>query len=214
MLTKDKLNNKADDIWKSAIKLRGKFKAYEYQDVVLPVITLRRIECVLEEMRQKTKAELLPAYKEFQVKDTDSVEEKAAKQKALEAEMKSVELDEYPFWNKTTWTIQKIIDDNASRIEKNFRDYINGFSEVETSSGKKKINPIEEIFEKFEFSATIGSMEKNDALHPILKQYANEPLGPKDLTNLEMGYIYEELLRKFSEQSGDCLLYTSPSPRD
>ncbi len=203
MLTKEKLNNKADEIWKSAIKLRGKFKAYEYQDVVLPVIMLRRIECVLQDMREKTKQELLPAYKQFHVKDTDTKAEKEKKQKGLEQVMKEVELDEYPFWNKTHWTIQKIIDDNATRIEKHFRDYINGFSEVELAKGKKKINPIEEIFEKFEFAATIGSMNQKDALHPILKQYANEPLGPKDLTNLEMGYIYEELLRKFSEQSGE-----------
>lgn len=203
MLTKEKLNNKADEIWKSAIKLRGKFKAYEYQDVVLPVIMLRRIECVLIEMREKTKQELLPAYKQFQIKDTDTKAEKEKKQNGLEKVMKEVELDEYPFWNKTPWTIQKIIDDNATRIEKNFRDYIKGFSDVELAKGKKKINPIEEIFEKFEFAATIGSMNQKDALHPILKQYANEPLGPKDLTNLEMGYIYEELLRKFSEQSGE-----------
>ena len=203
MLTKEKLNNKADEIWKSAIKLRGKFKAYEYQDVVLPVILLRRIECVLQDMREKTKQELLPAYKQFQIKDTDTKAEKEKKQNGLEKVMKEVETEEYPFWNKTHWTIQKIIDDNATRIEKHFRDYIKGFSEVELTKGKKKANPIEEIFEKFEFAATIGSMDKNDALHPILKQYANEPLGPKDLTNLEMGYIYEELLRKFSEQSGE-----------
>jgi|JI10StandDraft_1071094.scaffolds.fasta_scaffold61559_2 type I restriction enzyme M protein len=203
MLTKEKLNTKADEIWKSAIKLRGKFKAYEYQDVVLPVIMLRRIECVLIDMREKTRQELLPAYKQFQIKDTDTKAEKEKKQNGLEKVMKEVELDEYPFWNKTHWTIQKVIDGNTTLIPKHFRDYIKGFSEVELAKGKKKINPIEEIFEKFEFAATIGSMDKNDALHPILKQYSNEPLGPKDLTNLEMGYIYEELLRKFSEQSGE-----------
>ena|SRR6266540_2392584 len=120
MLTKEKLNNKADEIWKSAIKLRGKFKAYEYQDVVLPVIMLRRIECVLLEKREETKAELLPAYKQFQIKDTDTKAEKEKKQKGLEQVMKEVELDEYPFWNKSHWTIQKIVDDNATRIEKNF----------------------------------------------------------------------------------------------
>jgi type I restriction enzyme M protein len=202
-LTKDKLNNKADEIWKSAIKLRGKFKAYEYQNVVLPVIMLRRIECVLIEMREKTKAVLLPAYPEFQITEHDTKEVKEEKYKGLEKLMKEVELDEYPFWNSTHWTIKKIIDDNVSRIEKNFRDYINGFEHIDQGKGKKKINPIEEIFDKFEFAATIGAMDKNDALEPILKQYANEPLGPSDLTNLEMGYIYEELLRKFSEQSGE-----------
>jgi type I restriction enzyme M protein len=153
---------------------------------------LRRIECVLEEMREKTKAELLPEYKEFQIKDDDNVDVKKKKTQGLEKLMKEIEIDDYPFNNKTHWTIRKIIDDNVSRIEKNFRDYINGFSAN-----------IEEIIDKFEFAATIGAMDKNDALEPILRQYSNEPFGPKDLTNLEMGYIYEELLRKFSEQSGE-----------
>jgi len=138
VLTKDKLNNKADEIWKSDIKLRGKFKAYEYQNVVLPVIMLRRIECVLIEMREKTKAELLPAYPEFQIKEDDTKEVKEKKHKGLEKLMKEVELDEYPFWNTTHWTIKKIIDDNVSRIEKNFRDYINGFQHIDLGKGKRK----------------------------------------------------------------------------
>ena len=58
-------------------------------------------------------------------------------------------------------------------------------------------------------------MDKKDALEPILRQYANEPLGPKDLSNLEMGYIYEELLRKFSEQSGEeAVKHFTPSRSD
>jgi type I restriction enzyme M protein len=154
-------------------------------------------------MREKTKKELLPAYPEFQIKESDKTEVKAKKQKGLEKLMKEIEVEEYPFWNNTHWTIKKIVDDNVSRIEKHFRDYINGFGPAELGKGKKRENPIEEIFEKFEFAATIGQMEKNDALEPILRQYANEPLGPKDLSNLEMGYVYEELLRKFSEQSGE-----------
>lgn len=202
MLTKEKLDNKADEIWKSAIKLRGKFKAYEYQNVILPVIMLRRIECVLEDKREQTKTELLEGYSELRIKETDKATVREKKQKKLATLMKETELDEYPFWNTTNWTIKKIVNDNVSRISKNFRDYVNGFCHL-NSKGKKKINPIEEIFEQFDFASTIGQMDKNDALEPILRQYANEPLGPRDLTNLEMGYIYEELLRKFSEQSGE-----------
>lgn len=192
MLSKEKLDIKTDEIWKSAIKLRGKFKSYEFQNVILPVIVLRRIECDLIARRTKTKDQLLPEYPEFLVKDNDSKEVKQQKQKGIEKLIKDVEIDEYPYWNKTNWSILKIINDNVSRIEKNFRDYINGFSAN-----------VEEIFEKFEFAATIGQMEKNDSLEPILRQYATEELGPGDLSNLEMGYLYEELLRKFSEQSGE-----------
>ena len=62
MINNDKIRLKADEIWKSAIKLRGKFKAYEYQNVILPVIMLRRIECVLEENRKVTRQSVMDGY--------------------------------------------------------------------------------------------------------------------------------------------------------
>jgi len=77
-------------------------------------------------------------------------------------------------------------------MEKNFRDYINGFSDN-----------IQDIIDHFDYRAVIGRMVKNARLAPILRQYANEKLGPDHLSNLEMGYVYEELLRRFSEQSGE-----------
>lgn len=61
MLNKEKLNNLAGELWKGAIKLRGKFKAYEYQAVILPMIMIRRIECILIQKREEIKAELKKA---------------------------------------------------------------------------------------------------------------------------------------------------------
>jgi type I restriction enzyme M protein len=58
-LNKPKLDNLASDIWKSAERLRGKFKSYEYQNVILPIIVIRRLECVLIDWRQKKAAEVL-----------------------------------------------------------------------------------------------------------------------------------------------------------
>jgi len=72
-LNKSRLDNLASDIWKSAERLRGKFKAYEYQNVILPIIVIRRLECVLIEWR-------------------------AAK----------ADPEQYPFSNKTTWTLGKV----------------------------------------------------------------------------------------------------------
>ena len=77
-------------------------------------------------------------------------------------------------------------------LEKNFRDYINGFSKN-----------VDDIIEHFNYRATIGTMVKNNRLAPILNQYKELALGPDQLSGLEMGYIYEELLRRFSEQSGE-----------
>ena len=77
-------------------------------------------------------------------------------------------------------------------FEANFRAYINGFSAK-----------VDDIIEHFNYRATIAQMAKNNRIAPILSQYKELALGPDQLSNLEMGYIYEELLRRFSEQSGE-----------
>ena len=77
-------------------------------------------------------------------------------------------------------------------LEENFRAYINGFSKN-----------VDEIIEYFNYRATIKLMVNNNRLAPILNQYKEQALGPAQLSGLEMGYIYEELLRRFSEQSGE-----------
>jgi len=181
VLNKSKLNNLANEIWKSAERLRGKFKAYEYQSVILPIIVIRRLECVLIDWR-KAKAEEIR-------KKRPSISEKELAQLVKKLELNPKEI---PFSNKTNWTLQATIKEDPTLTEQNFRDYINGFS-----------NNIQDIIEHFNYRAVIGQMVKNSRLAPILNQYATESLGPEHLSNLEMGYIYEELLRRFSEQSGE-----------
>ena len=180
-LNKPKLDNLANEIWKSAERLRGKFKAYEYQSVILPIIVIRRLECVLQKWRAEKKAEIHAK----QPKRTE---------KELDALVKKLELNpqQCPFSNKTKWTLHKIYDEDHTLLEENFRAYINGFSKN-----------VDDIIEHFNYRATIGQVVKNNRLAPILNQYKELPLGPEQLSNLEMGYIYEELLRRFSEQSGE-----------
>jgi type I restriction enzyme M protein len=155
-LNKSRLDNLASDIWKSAERLRGKFKAYEYQNVILPIIVIRRLECVLIEWR-------------------------AAK----------ADPGHCPFSNKTAWTLGKVHAQDHALLEESFRDYIDGFSAN-----------VNDIIEHFNYRATIGLMVKHNRLAPILGQYKELALGPEQLSGLEMGYVYEELLRRFSEQSG------------
>jgi type I restriction enzyme M protein len=180
-LDKPKLDNLAGDIWKSAERLRGKFKAYEYQNVILPIIVIRRLECVLIAWREKKRAEV-----------------RARRPKLTEKEItklvKELELNpkQSPFSNKTDWTLRKVYEEDHALLEKNFRAYINGFSKN-----------VDDIIEHFNYRATIGQMVKNNRLAPILNQYKELELGPDRLSPLEMGYIYEELLRRFSEQSGE-----------
>jgi len=181
ILNKDKLNNLTNEIWKSAERLRGKFKAYEYQSVILPIIVIRRLECVLISWREKQATEIL--------KKRPGIE-----REALATLVKKLELNpkKSPFSNKTNWTLSAICKEDPTLMEKNFRDYMNGFSEN-----------IQDIIGHFDYRAIVGRMVRNARLAPILRQYANEKLGPDHLSNLEMGYIYEELLRRFSEQSGE-----------
>lgn len=178
-IEKTKLDNLADEIWKSAERLRGKFKAYEYQNVILPIIVIRRLECVLIDWREKK-----------------TVEVKAKRSKLDEKQLaklvKGMELGTAPFSNKTDLTLRKVYEEDQALLEENFRKYINGFSKN-----------VDDIIENFNYRATIGQMVKNNRLAPILNQYKELELGPDKISPLEMGYIYEELLRRFSEQSGE-----------
>ncbi len=179
MATKAVLNNLADEIWKSAIRLRGKFKAYEYQSVILPIIVLRRIECVLIKMREDKE-------KEYRIDNP------GLKDKEVNKFLKKYEISQFPFHNKTNWTMEAIYQEDHTTMEKNFREYVNGFSDN-----------VQDIISHFDYRAIIGKMKKNGRLVPIINQYRNEDLSPGRISNLEMGYIYEELLRRFSEQSGE-----------
>ncbi len=180
-LNKPKLDNLAGDIWKSAERLRGKFKAYEYQSVILPIIVIRRLECVLLAWREAKSAEVLARRPKLTEKELAKL-------------VKELELNpqQSPFSNKTKWTLRKVYEEDHTLLEENFRAYINGFSKN-----------VDDIIEHFNYRATIGTMVKNNRLAPILNQYKELALGPDQLSGLEMGYIYEELLRRFSEQSGE-----------
>ncbi len=180
-LNKPKLDNLAGDIWKSAERLRGKFKAYEYQGVILPIIVIRRLECVLLAWREAKRAEVLAKRPKLNEKELAKL-------------VKELELNpkQSPFSNKTDWTLRKVYEEDHALLEENFRKYINGFSKN-----------VDDIIEHFNYRATIGTMVKNNRLAPILNQYKELALGPDQLSGLEMGYIYEELLRRFSEQSGE-----------
>src|SRR2546422_11308771 len=98
-LNKPKLDNLAGDIWKSAERLRGKFKAYEYQGVILPIIVIRRLECVLLKWRAEKKAEI----REKQPQRTDQ---------ELAKLVKGMETGTAPFSNKTDWTLRQVYEED------------------------------------------------------------------------------------------------------
>src|SRR5438094_4143773 len=138
-LNKPKLDDLAGDIWKSAERLRGKFKAYEYQGVILPIIVIRRLECVLFDWREKKSAEVLVKRPKLTAKELAKL-------------VKELELNpkQSPFSNKTAWTMSTIYAEDHALLEENFRAYINGFS-----------NNVDDIIEHFNYRATIALIVKN-----------------------------------------------------
>jgi len=113
-LNKPKLDNLTGDIWKSAERLRGKFKSYEYQGVILPIIVIRRLECVLIKWREEKAAEV-------RGKRPNIADEELTKL------VKGLETNTAPFSNKTDLTLQKVYEEDHTLLEENFRAYILSF---------------------------------------------------------------------------------------
>jgi len=172
------INEKANLIWSVADKLRGDFKQSEYGKVILPLTVLRRLDCVLEDTKQK----VLAKYNELK-----SIMEEEVLDPFLRDE------SGYNFYNTSKYTFKTLLDD-ADNIEANLKDYINGFSKNAY-----------EIIEKFELDAQIAKLASSDLLYIVLSEFVKPEadLHPDKVSNIEMGYIFEELVRKFSEISNE-----------
>lgn len=175
MINKERLENLTNEIWKGAIKLRGKFKAKDYPTVILPMIMIRRIECVLEEKRKEFHDQILAEKPDIKTAD-------------LKNRIKQMEVHTLPFYNKSNWTLKGILAESSSQVEANFRDYINKFSKN-----------IDEIIDKFNYRQTVTQIVKAKRLSSIIQLAAEEDFSPERLSNIEMGYVYEELLQRFSQ---------------
>lgn len=174
MLNKEKLENLTNEIWKGAIRLRGKFKAKDYPSVILPMIMIRRIECVLIKKRE----EMVES-----IHKKDPKIDEATLQKRVKIQETTL-----TFYNKSTWTLKGILKESSTLVEANFRDYLNKFSEN-----------IDEIIDKFNYRFWISEMVKAKRLSSVIQFAAEEDFSPTRLSNIEMGYVYEELLQRFSQ---------------
>ncbi len=166
------VNEKAALIWAIADKLTGVYKPHEYGEVILPLTVIRRFDCILAD----TKDAVLAKYE--QVKNLpmkDILLRSATGGKA--------------FYNTSKYTFERLLDD-PDNIEENFRDYLNGFSEN-----------VQDIIEKFKFDGHITTMANKDILYIVIKEFTSPRanLHPDVISNLEMGYIFEEIIRRFSE---------------
>ena len=161
-------------IWSVADLLRGDFKQSEYGRAILPFIVLRRLDCVLA----PTKADVL-AEVDKKKKAGIAYEEfarRAAKQ---------------PFFNISPMDIPTLMGDQ-DHLRANLKSYIQGFSPE-----------VRDIFSRFEFEATVERLHKANLLYLVLEKFAEINLHPSSVTNTQMGYVFEELIRKFSEISNE-----------
>lgn len=173
---KDKsINNHANLIWSLADKLTGAYKPHEYGLVILPLTVLRRFDVVLEEKKQ-----------EFLKKAKSISKDNAFRDKLLQR------ASGYSFYNESPFTIKTLLDD-ADKLSENFELYIQGFSE-----------DIRDIFDKYyEFGVQIEKLKRHNLLFIVLKEISNVNLHPNLVSNIEMGYIFEELIRRFSESHNE-----------
>jgi type I restriction enzyme M protein len=168
--------NQAALIWNIADILRGGWKQHEYQNVILPLVVLKRIDSVLLPNKQA----VIQTMNRMVDQVTDS---------GLDDFLKVA--SGHKFYNKSPYDFQKLLED-SDNVHTNFIDYLDGFSPN-----------IHDIIEKFGFDEQLKRLKNNKILYLILKELDKVDLSPDTLSNHDMGYIFEELLRKFSEQSNE-----------
>jgi type I restriction enzyme M protein len=168
-------SDKVSFIWSVADLLRGPYRPNQYKDVMLPLTVLRRLDCVLEPTKDKVLAEL-KRRQGGKIKDLEPI---------------LCRVSGVPFYNTSRFTFEKLKGD-PNNIAANLTHYIKGFS-----------TRAREIIDHFGFEEHIGKLDKADRLYLIVLKFAEIDLHPDTVTNIEMGYIFEELIRRFNEASNE-----------
>ncbi len=166
--------DKVNFIWSVADLLRGRYKQSEYGRVILPLVVIRRLDCVLEDAKPAVLAR---------------AEELTGKIDNLDAALCAVAGHE--FYNLAPIDFGKLTAD-PEHVADNLRAYIGGFSPS-----------AREVVDKFRFEEHIKRLDEADLLYLVVSRFADIDLHPEVVGNTEMGYIYEELIRRFSEQSNE-----------
>lgn len=176
--------NYSSFIWSVADKLRGPFGRADYGKVILPFVVLRRLDCTLESTKEKVL--------------------EVAKNHTLEGVTRDVLLQDasgYKFYNTSPYDLKKVTGD-PSQLRLNLQSYINGFSPN-----------IRDVFERYEFDAELAKLEENDLLLLITQEFLKLDLHPDEVSNSDMGNIFENLISRSmeaaNEQAGEYF-----TPRD
>jgi type I restriction enzyme M protein len=167
-------NDKVGFIWSVADLLRGDIRQHEYGQFILPFVVLRRLDCVLDPTKDKV----------------------MARAKALDGKIGNVDpilerISGAPFYNTSPLTFTALLNDDK-HIRANLTSYIAGFSSGAT-----------DVLEKYRFPERIATLDKAGLLYQVVAKFADIDLHPAVVPNHAMGYIFEELLRRFSEMQNE-----------
>jgi type I restriction enzyme M protein len=168
-------------IWEIANRLRGPYRPPQYRLVMLPIVVLRRLDCVLE----PTKDAVLKQYEKLTAQDMPA----SAMEKLLGKAADSTRT--HPLYNTSPFTFAKLLGD-AENIAPNLVAYINGFSPTARA-----------VFERFKFTDQIEKLDASNRLFTIVKAMADVDLHPNRIDNLQMGYLFEHLVMRFNEQANE-----------
>ncbi len=173
--TTENIRAKANLIWEIATHLVGLYKPHEYGKVILPMTVLKRFD------------DILAPTKEAVVKKAEELQT----QGMIPALMDGIltQTSGYQFYNKSKFDFKKLLAE-PDNIEENFEDYIHGFSEN-----------VQDILTRFKFADEIKTMNSGNVLYVVIQEFNSEKgdMSLGKITSADMGYIFEELVRKFSE---------------
>jgi type I restriction enzyme M protein len=163
----------SNSVWNIANLLRGSWKSYEYQDVILPFLVLKRLDMALAPTKQKV------------ISRFNDLDGRAKNLDILKRE------SGYDFYNTSPFDFKKLIEDPQG-LEKNLRRYIDSFSPN-----------IKDIFEKLNFDVILEKLAGGEKLLLIMKEFNKLDISPDKVSNYEMGLTFEDLIRRFAEQSNE-----------
>ena len=158
-------------IWGVADLIRDTFKRGKYQDVILPLTVLRRLDCVLAPTRE----DVLQRQAELSGRGLEDLHRQLCLASGFE------------FYNTSQYDFERILAD-APNVAPNLRNHISGFS-----------GNMREVLERFDFDNTISKLEESGLLFKVLERFGGVDLHPDQVDNAEMGTIFEELIRRFNE---------------
>ena len=161
-------------IWSVADLLRGDYRQSDYGKVILPFTVLRRLDCVLEATKPAVLAEL-----------------EAKSKLGVNPEPFLLRKSGHKFYNQSPLDMPKLLGD-PDNISHNLFTYVQGFSA-----------DVRDIFEHFEFQAQIERLAKAGLLYQVAEKFAQIDLHPDKVSNMQMGHVFEELIRKFAEISNE-----------